>query len=138
MSGFASLKISLEVAKTGGRSDFVEALVYFETGETALKTQVVEQRREIGVRRVLENIAAKAGKPIVDVLHAGRRRFVIEHDPPRLVDHIAAIPASFIAKHRHERGLVARLKRAPDGCEFHRQKRIAVDDEEALVEHAFF
>jgi hypothetical protein len=43
--GFASFQVLLEVAQPGGRANFVEPLVNFETREPTLKTQFMEQGR---------------------------------------------------------------------------------------------
>src|ERR1700685_2305587 len=114
----------------------MESLVDLEPRELALAAQLMKQGREIGGLEMLKDLAAKAGKPIVDVLQTRPGCFVVQHDLPRLVDHVAAIPTAFAAKNSHQRGLAAGLKRVPDGTELNRQKRIAVDHEELLVERA--
>src|SRR5580692_9547076 len=114
MGGFASLKILLEIAQAVRRADFVEALVDFEPSKPVLEAEFMKQTCEIGGSGTIEQIAAQAGKAVIDKLHFGHGCFVVQDDAPRLVDHIAAIPAALIAKDGHQRRLVAGLKRPPN------------------------
>src|SRR5271170_2296393 len=98
----------------------------------------MKQGWKIGVRGSIQGVASKTGKPIVDVLHPRRRGFVVQHDAPGFIDDVAAIPPSLVAKNGHQRGLATRFKRLPDGSKLHRQKRIAVDDDETFFEYALF
>src|ERR1700685_4357303 len=111
----------------------MESLVDLEPRELALAAQLMKQGREIGGLEMVKNLAAKAGKPIVDIPQAWPCCFVVQGDLPRLIDHVTAIPTAFVAKNSHQRRLAAGLKRVPDGTELNGQKRIAIDDEELLV-----
>src|SRR5690348_6518757 len=98
----------------------------------------MEQRPQIEGpgRRRSKQVSLESGQAVIDMAHTGSRVLVVKRDLAILIEDIAAIPAALIPKDCHHSGLSAGLECFPKRPEMDRQKRIAVEYQESIAEHA--
>src|ERR1700693_2155888 len=70
------------------------------------------------------------------MLHPRIGLLVVKEQAAVFVDDIAAVPATLVAQDGHQSRHPAALKGSPYRAKFHRQERIAVDDQERFTEDA--
>src|ERR1700736_655640 len=99
----------MKFGKSGGGTDFVEALTHFVPGKFSLPRKILEcvsQIKRNVARRIIKDLSRADHETVIDVAHFRQLlSLAVETDMTLLKPDIARVPGIGVRKNSHERWL---------------------------------